>query len=142
MLLLGRPDPHGTLQVAGRTTDLTPATAAAVGAILQPHVGAGHPWPDLLPRSGWGRGPAEPLAYTRVRPEVVVELLVDPAADGPRWRHPARFVRLRPDLRPSDFTPTAANIDTATTATAPGTAATPRARQTDSPPAGGARQVS
>ena len=142
VLLLGRPDQHGHLQVAGRTTDLTPAVAAAVGAVVQPQVGAGHPWPELLPRSGWGRGPAEPLAYTQVRPEVVVELLVDPAADGPRWRHPARFVRLRPDLHPSDLTLTAATIDTATTATAPGTAATPRTRQTDSPPAGGARQVS
>jgi hypothetical protein len=36
----------------------------------------------------------------------VVELVVDPATDGPRWRHPARFVRLRPDLHPTDLHPT------------------------------------
>jgi hypothetical protein len=40
-----------------------------------------------------------------VRPEVVVELVVDPAVDGSRWRHPATFVRLRPDLRPDDLRP-------------------------------------
>ncbi len=68
-------------------------------------VGAGHPWPEVLPRSRWGGRPAEPLAYTRAHPEVVVELVVDPAVDGPRWRHPATFVRLRPDLRPGDLRP-------------------------------------
>ncbi len=34
-----------------------------------------------------------------------MELVVDPAVDGPRWRHPATFVRLRPDLRPDDLCP-------------------------------------
>jgi ATP-dependent DNA ligase len=133
VLLLGHPDRHGNLQVAGRTTDLTPATATAVGAVLQPHSGSGHPWPGLLPRSGWGRGPAEPLAYTQVRPEVVVELLVDPAVDGPRWRHPARFVRLRADLHPTDLTPTTGAITTT---------ATPQPRPGDGAPPGRARQAS
>jgi hypothetical protein len=50
VLLLGHPDSHGHLQVAGRTTDL------------------------------------------------------DPAVDGPRWRHPTTLVRLRPDLHPTDLT--------------------------------------
>jgi ATP-dependent DNA ligase len=107
VLLLGRPDTDGRLQVAGRTVDLTPTHAATVGAALWPHIGPGHPWPELLPRSRWGRGPAEPLAYTQVVPEVVVELVVDPAVDGLRWRHPATLVRLRPDLHPTDLTPTA-----------------------------------
>ena len=87
VLLLGRPDHDGRLHVAGRTTDLTPTTATQVGAHLRLHVGVGHPWPQLLPRSRWGRGPTEPLAYTQVVPEVVVELVVDPAVDGPRWLH-------------------------------------------------------
>jgi hypothetical protein len=38
-----------------------------------------------------------------VHPKVLVELVVDPATDGPRWRHPARFVRLRPDLHSTDL---------------------------------------
>ena len=33
---------------------------------------------DTSPRSSWGRRPAEPLAYTRVHPDQVVELIVDP----------------------------------------------------------------
>jgi ATP-dependent DNA ligase len=88
VLLLGRPDQHGRLQVAGRTLDLTPTTATTIGPVLRPHIGSGHPWPELLPRSRWGRGPAEPLAYTQVRPEVVVELVVDPAVDGPAGATP------------------------------------------------------
>jgi len=36
---------------------------------------------------------------------VVVELVVDPAVDGTRWRHPATYVRLRPDLHPTDLHP-------------------------------------
>jgi ATP-dependent DNA ligase len=103
VLLLGRYDDAGRLQVAGRTTELHPAARAAVGAVLRPHPGPGHPWPETLPRSRYGRRPAEPLSYTRVHPRTVVELVVDPALDGPRWRHPARFLRLRPDLHPGDL---------------------------------------
>jgi len=103
VLLLGRPDYTGRLHVAGRTTDLSPATQATLAAVLRAPTGSGHPWPVTLPRARWGHGPAEPLSYTRVHPEVVVELVVDPAADGPRWRHPARFIRIRADLCPADL---------------------------------------
>jgi ATP-dependent DNA ligase len=107
VLLLGRPDRDGRLQVAGRSTDLGAAAAAALGTVLRPHPGPGHPWPPLLPRSSWGRRPAEPLAYTRVQPDLVVELVVDPAVDGPRWRHAATYLRLRPDLTLTDLAPAA-----------------------------------
>jgi ATP-dependent DNA ligase len=103
VLILGRYDDHGQLQVAGRTTDLSPTAQAAAGAVLRQHAGPGHPWPATLPRSHWGRRPAQPLAYTRVHPDVVAELSVDPAADGPRWRHPARLVRIRAELHPLDL---------------------------------------
>jgi hypothetical protein len=103
VLILGRYDDHGQLQVAGRTTDLSPTTQAAVGAVLRPHTGPGHPWPVTLPRSHWGSRPAQPLVYTRVHPDVVAELSVHPAADGPRWRHPARLVRIRAELHPLDL---------------------------------------
>jgi ATP-dependent DNA ligase len=105
VLLLGRFDGAGHLQLAGRTTELAAAARAAVGAVLRPHPGPGHPWPETLPRSRYGRRPAEPLSYTRVQPRTVVELVVDPAVDGPRWRHAARFLRLRPDLHPDDIGP-------------------------------------
>jgi hypothetical protein len=103
VLILGRYDAAGRLHVAGRSTDLHPAARAELGAVLRPHAGRGHPWPPRLPRSQWGRRPVEPLTYTRVHPDVVVELVVDPAMDGPRWRHPVRFARIRPDLRIEDL---------------------------------------
>jgi hypothetical protein len=56
-------------------------------------------------RSRWASDSAEPLVYTRVRPEVVGEHIVDPATGGPRWRRPVRYVRPRPDLHPGDLRP-------------------------------------
>jgi hypothetical protein len=35
----------------------------------------------------------------------VVELTVDTAVEHHRWRHPAHFIRVRPDLRTDDLTP-------------------------------------
>jgi ATP-dependent DNA ligase len=104
VLLLGRYDDHGQLHVAGRTTDLSPTAQTAAAAVLRRHAGPGHPWPETLPRSHWGRRPTPPLAYTRVHPDVVAELSVDPAADGLRWRHPAKLIRLRADLHRVTFT--------------------------------------
>jgi hypothetical protein len=42
-------------------------------------------------------------AYTRVRPDLVVEVSADLALDGLRWRHPVRFVRARDDLQAGDL---------------------------------------
>jgi hypothetical protein len=104
-LIVGRYDDTGRLVIAGRTLDLHPAAQATVAAVLQPPPRAGHPWPVTLPRSHYGR-PASAQPYTRVRPDAVAELVVDPAIDGLRWRHATRFLRLRPDLRPTDLHPT------------------------------------
>lgn len=41
----------------------------------------------------------EPLGYTQVRPNVVVQLDVDTAFEQDRWRYPTVFRRLRPGLR-------------------------------------------
>jgi hypothetical protein len=84
VLIVGRHDDDGQLQVAGRTTDLSPTAQSALGTALRRHSGPGHPWPATLPRSRWGRRPAEPLVYTRVHPDVVVESVVDPATEPPR----------------------------------------------------------
>ena len=51
-------------------------------------------------RAHWG---APRTAYTRVRPTLVVEVSVDPALDGLRWRHPVRFIRARDDLQAGDL---------------------------------------
>ena len=55
VLVLGRHDPDGGLHLVGRTTELTLAGRAAVAAVLRPHGGAGHPWPNPLPSTRWGR---------------------------------------------------------------------------------------
>jgi ATP-dependent DNA ligase len=104
VLLLGRPDAHGQLHLAGRTTEISPTASVAVAAALTPQIGPGHPWPEVLPSTRWGR-PGPPTVYNQVRPELVAEVVVDTAVEQHRWRHPARFVRLRLDLRPADLYP-------------------------------------
>jgi ATP-dependent DNA ligase len=96
-LILGRHDKTGRLRIAGRTTALRPSTAARLGALLEQQA---HAWPERLPAHRWG-APRTP--YTRVRPDLIVEVSADLALDGLRWRHPARFVRLRADLHPDDL---------------------------------------
>ena len=98
------PTTDGRLHLVGRTTELTPASASDGRRAFRPHTGSGHPWPNPLPSTRWGR-PGPPTAYTPVRPDVVVELTVDTAVEHHRWRHPAHFVRVRADLRSDDLTP-------------------------------------
>jgi ATP-dependent DNA ligase len=108
VLLLGRYDTHGRLHLAGRTTELTATAGAAVAAVLEPAAGPTHPWPEVLPATRWGR-PGPPTAYRQVRPSTVVEVRVDTAVEQHRWRHPAHFLRLRPDLRADDLVPRASD---------------------------------
>ena len=49
-----------------------------------------HEWPDKLPAH---QRRVSGTAYTRVRPDLVVEVSADLALDGLRWRHPVRLVR-------------------------------------------------
>jgi ATP-dependent DNA ligase len=99
-LILGRYTASGRLQVVGRTGPLPAAVRAEVGTALTV-ADEGHPWPDRLSLT-WGR---DPQLYVKIRPLVVVEVTVDVAVEHGRWRHSARFVRLRGDLRPSDVAP-------------------------------------
>jgi ATP-dependent DNA ligase len=95
-LILGR-YVGGRLRIAGRTTALPPAARRAVGALLHPGDQA---WPVTLPAPRWD---APRVGYERVRPEVVVEVSADVSVTGAAWRNPARFVRVRGDLRPEDL---------------------------------------
>jgi ATP-dependent DNA ligase len=97
-LILGRLDGQGRLRIASRTTQLSPASSLHLGTLLRPT--AAHPWPETLPPHPYGGGRT---AYTRVTPEVVVELSADLALDGPRWRHPVRFVPIRGELTAADL---------------------------------------
>lgn len=99
-LLLGRYDPGGRLRYVGRSTTLPRAAGQAVAGFLTP-AGQDHPWTGRTFSAGWGT--RETLHVTLVRPELVVEVGVDVARDGAgRWRHPARWHRMRPDLSPAD----------------------------------------
>lgn len=103
-LVLGRPDARGRLRVAGRTSPLPREIRAELAELLMPADRA-HPWPEVISSSRFGQLPPEPVEYVRVAPSLVVELDVDTAHEVGRWRHPARLVRLRPDLQPADLQP-------------------------------------
>jgi ATP-dependent DNA ligase len=90
----------GELVVVGRTSPLAPAAAEELAAVLQP-AGDDHPWPDRIGTGRFGGGRLS-VALTRVRPDVVVEVSADAALQAGVFRHPLRFVRTRPDLRPAD----------------------------------------
>jgi len=96
-LILGRHDDTGRLRIVGRTTPLRSPTAARLGLLLEEQA---HAWPERLPAHRWG---APRTAYTRVRPNLVVEVSADLALDGLRWRHPVRFIRARDDLQAGDL---------------------------------------
>ncbi|MFI6713623.1 RNA ligase family protein [Nonomuraea sp. NPDC050478] len=101
-LLLGRYDQAGRFRVVGRTTQLSAQAAAELAPLLTPAAGE-HPWPATLP-PGWASSPygqRDPISYRQVRPELVVEVLVDTAREGLRHRHPCRYLRPRTDLDPA-----------------------------------------
>jgi ATP-dependent DNA ligase len=90
----------GELVVVGRTSPLAPEQAAELAAVLRP-AGPGHPWPDRIGTGRFGGGRLS-VPLTRVQPDVVVEVSADAALQAGVFRHPLRFVRVRPDLTPDD----------------------------------------
>ena len=88
--------------MSGRTTPLSTAAQTTMADALEPAVRS-HPWPPTIPSGRFGHRPSEPIAYTQVKPRVVVELDVDTAFEQHRWRHACRFVRVRRDLRVADL---------------------------------------
>ncbi|WP_456600440.1 ATP-dependent DNA ligase [Blastococcus sp. SYSU DS0616] len=91
----------GELVVVGRSSPLTPAQSAELAGVLRP-AGTDHPWPERIGTGRFGGGRlAVPL--TRVQPTTVVEVSADAALQAGVFRHPLRFVRVRPDLRPEDL---------------------------------------
>ena len=93
----------GELVVVGRTSPLSPAQSAELAAFLRP-AGPEHPWPERIGTGRFGGGRLS-VALTRVVPEVVVEISADAALQAGVFRHPLRYVRVRPDLRPEDVPP-------------------------------------
>jgi ATP-dependent DNA ligase len=101
-LIVGRYDTSGRLRVAGRTTALPRPARTELGRVLTPGAVGTHPWPVTIPSSRFGQRPSEPIDYVQVAPRTVVELDVDTSFQQDRWRHAARYVRLRADLCPGD----------------------------------------
>jgi hypothetical protein len=90
------------LQYTSRTITLPQAAGHALAPLLAP-AGGEHPWTGWTFSAAWGT--RETLTITLVRPERVAEVCVDVARDSAgRWRHPARWYRVRPDLSPVDVT--------------------------------------
>ena len=93
----------GELVVVGRTSPLSPAQSAELAAVLTA-AGSDHPWPDRIGTGRFGGGRLS-VPLTRVAPEVVVEVSADAALQAGVFRHPLRYVRVRPDLHPGDLPP-------------------------------------
>ena len=93
----------GELVVVGRTSPLSPRQSAELAAALAPATDD-HPWPDRIGTGRFGGGRLS-VPLTRVDPAVVVEVSADAALQAGVFRHPLRFVRVRPDLEPGDLPP-------------------------------------
>jgi ATP-dependent DNA ligase len=93
----------GELVVVGRTSPLSPRQSAELAAALRP-AEENHPWPDRIGTGRFGGGRLS-VPLTRVDPAVVVEVSADAALQAGVFRHPLRFVRVRPDLQPEDLPP-------------------------------------
>jgi ATP-dependent DNA ligase len=93
----------GDLVVVGRTSPLSPRQSAELAAALTP-ADDGHPWPDRIGTGRFGGGRLS-VPLTRVAPTVVVEVSADAALQAGVFRHPLRYVRVRPDLQPHDLPP-------------------------------------
>jgi ATP-dependent DNA ligase len=93
----------GELVVVGRTSPLSPRQSAELAAALRP-ADDDHPWPARIGTGRFGGGKLS-VPLTRVDPSVVVEVSADAALQAGVFRHPLRFVRVRPDLQPDDLPP-------------------------------------
>lgn len=101
-LILGRYDRRGRLRVIGKTHPL-PATVDFADLFRASAAGV-HPWPTPLLASRFGLpGTTDPVEHTPVAPEVVVELEVDTAYEHGRFRHGAKYLRTRTELRATDL---------------------------------------
>jgi ATP-dependent DNA ligase len=115
-LLLGLHTPDGRLQHIGVASAFTAKRRAALVDELAPLVVAtpeGHPWGEWasaeahshqrLPgaTSRWNAG--KDLSFVLLRPEWVAEVAYN-QLEGKRLRHPAQFLRWRPDRDPTSCT--------------------------------------
>jgi len=110
-LLLGLNDGHGALHHVGVASAFSRDRRHDLIAELAPHVieaGAAHPWAQWGAAESHGsaqRMPGAPSRWTGSRDrswvpldcQLIVEVAYEGLQNGTRLRHPARFVRWRPD---------------------------------------------
>ena len=109
-LLLGAYDDSGALRHAGVTSSFSQDERGRLLDDVRPSVTTleGHPWEHgfALERGPMGRlqgaaGSWDPATmvhdWVPLRPELVCEVEYDQVDRNGRWRHPARFLRWRPD---------------------------------------------
>ncbi|MET4143880.1 ATP-dependent DNA ligase [Arthrobacter sp. UYCo732] len=91
---------NGRLWIAGRSSPLSAPNAKALAAHL--HIPReNHPWPEVITPGILDRftKDKDPIRLTRVEP-IVVEVSADVAWSGHSFRHPVRYLRVRPELDP------------------------------------------
>ncbi|MBW3668549.1 MAG: ATP-dependent DNA ligase [Actinobacteria bacterium] len=110
-LLLGLYDDAGSLRHVGVASSFSEARRRELVLELFPSITPleGHPWEAGFALEGGPMGRLKGAAgqwrpdmehdWVPVRPELVCEVAYD-RVDAGRWRHPARFVRWRPDRDP------------------------------------------
>jgi ATP-dependent DNA ligase len=110
-LLLGLYDENEVLRHVGIASSFSERLRQELLEVLRPFIVplAGHPWEHgfllaggptgRLPGSAGRWTPDMPQDWTPLAPELVCEVCYD-QLDGPRFRHPSRFRRWRPDRDP------------------------------------------
>lgn len=91
----------GRLRIVGRSTQLSASASKALAAHL--HIPReNHPWPEEITPGTLDRFAKEkgPVRLTLVEP-IVVEVAADTAWSGRSFRHPLRYLRVRPELDPN-----------------------------------------
>lgn len=96
----------GVLRIVGRSAPLQPMARRALATWLRPPTEE-HPWPNRVPATVMSRFRntySEIVELTLVEP-IVVEVSADVAwdASSSSFRHPLRFVRVRPELHPMEI---------------------------------------
>lgn len=89
------------LVIVGKSVPLSRSQAAELARVLEP-ASPRHPWPDEVSSTRFGSS-RDKVKLTKVEPNMVAEVLADSALQAGMWRHPLRFLRLRPDLTPADL---------------------------------------
>jgi ATP-dependent DNA ligase len=97
-LIIGLPGDDGGLRIVGHSTALSAEAADALKGVIAAPADT-HPWPTTREANRWRHEASE---LTLIEP-FVIEISADTARDDGVFRHPVRFVRTRPEMKPADL---------------------------------------